>query len=474
MSKEYSFLLDLAKKGKRVVSDSRKVEPGDIFVALPGTTVDGNEFIQDALSKGAQYVLSANQEIVSKLGEKGIFHPNPTQALGELANSYYFPQGRKIKLIGITGTNGKTTTSYLIAHVLEKIGFKAGIVGTINIRIGNTSFPASLTTPDCLSLYSYLSDMEKKGMDYACIEVSSHALDQDRVAGLEFEAGIFTNLTQDHLDYHKSMEEYFLAKKKMFTLYSSRAVVNGDSEWGKKIIDDLKNKDSITYGFNDYNDIKVLDYIANLKGIEGTVKLKDRIEKIFLPLLGKYNLYNLLACMGLIECLQLSVDWPEVLRSFPGVPGRVEKIVNKKNLNIVVDYAHTPDALENVCKTLRELTDKKLIVVFGCGGNRDKSKRPLMAKAVSKFADMAIVTSDNPRFEEPEKIIEDILPGFSENYSYEVEVDRKKAIKRALELLTPEDLLLIAGKGHEDYQEIKGIRYPFADKKVVQEILNEA
>ncbi len=311
-------------------------------------------------------------------------------------------------------------------------------------------------------------------MDYACIEVSSHALDQDRVAGLEFEAGIFTNLTQDHLDYHKSMEEYFLAKKKMFTLYSNRAIVNGDSEWGKKIIDDLKNKDSITYGFKNYNDIKVLDYIANLKGIEGTVKLKDRIEKVFLPLLGKYNLYNLLACMGLIVCLQLSVDWSEVLKSFPGVPGRVEKIVNKKNLNIVVDYAHTPDALENVCKTLRELTDKKLVVVFGCGGNRDKSKRPLMAKAVSKFADMAIVTSDNPRFEEPEKIIEDILPGFSENYSYEVEIDRKKAIKRAIELLTPEDLLLIAGKGHEDYQEIKGIRYPFADKKVVQEILNEA
>lgn len=472
MSCNYEFLLHLASKGKRVVSDSRKVESGDIFVALSGTKVDGSIFMEEALQKGASFVLSKNKEVTSRLKDKAVYHPNPNLALGELANRYYFPQGRKIKLIGITGTNGKTTTAYLTHYALSQMGYKAGLIGTVEIKSLEKSYQAALTTPDCLTLYSYLAQMEKEGIEYVCLEVSSHALDQDRVAGLDFEVGIFTNLTQDHLDYHRDMEHYFQAKKKLFQDYAKNAVINGDCSWGKRLIQELK-KDVFTYGFKEQNQFRVLEYEADLQGIKANLLLQQEQRQVFLPLLGEYNLYNLLASLSALLSLNLKVDF-DIFKDFKGVPGRLEKIKNKRNLNVIVDYAHTPDALDNVCSTLRKLPFKRLIVLFGCGGNRDKGKRALMAKAVSKWADMAIVTSDNPREEEPLEIIKDILPGFPKEFAYLVEVDRKQAILKALAQLESQDLLLIAGKGHEDYQEIKGVRYPFSDKQIVQGFLNES
>jgi len=466
----FEQLLFLAQNKTRIVSDSREVRPGDIFVALPGTKVDGASFIPEALAKGAKYVLSSSKEMLSQYPKQVVYHSDPRRALGELAKRYYFPQGRKIKLLGVTGTNGKTTTCFLLKHLLQSAGYKTGVLGTVEISWPGYKQKARQTTPDCLDLHATLAKMEAQGVEVACLEVSSHALDQDRIAGLEFDVGIFTNLTQDHLDYHKDLPTYFQAKAKLFRQYTKRAVINGDCSYGREILQFFPGP-KVSFGLNDDNDFRILKYLLNLKGMQ--VELLFRSSKKFfeLKLLGKFNLYNALAALGGASFLGLDLEVLKGLETFMPPPGRMEKITNSKELHVIVDYAHTPDALANVTQTLKELTTGKLIVVFGCGGNRDRQKRPLMAKAVARYADVVVVTSDNPRFEEPMDIIGEIVTGFEPGFPYYVEPDRKQAIALGLSLVGREDILLIAGKGHEDYQEIKGKKIYFSDQDVVRELL---
>ncbi|MDQ7033020.1 MAG: UDP-N-acetylmuramoyl-L-alanyl-D-glutamate--2,6-diaminopimelate ligase [Desulfonauticus sp.] len=470
MSK-FKTLLNLARLGTRVVADSRQVQKGDIFVALPGTKVHGDNFIRQATNRGASYIVSENRELVKTLGARGCFHPNPRLALGELAKNFYFPEGQHIKLVGITGTNGKTTVCFLLEQLLKKAGFKVGLIGTIYIKWMEQKIDATMTTPDCLTLYHLLAQMQKKGVEVVVMEVSSHALDQDRIADLQFEVGIFTNLTQDHLDYHKNMEHYFLAKQKLFTHYSKSAIINGDCAWGKQLISSLRNKPIITYGFENKNQLQIIQYKLTLKGFRANILVDGEELEICSNLPGRYNLLNLLASIGGGKSLGLTKADFKLLEQCAPPPGRMELVPNKQGLSIIIDYAHTPDALANVCQALAELKQGKLVVVFGCGGNRDKQKRPLMAREVAKYADLAIVTTDNPRFEEPESIIADILPGFPPGFNYNVVVDRKKAILQALQLIKKGDVLLIAGKGHENYQEIQGKKIFFSDKKIVEEAL---
>ncbi|WP_456324973.1 UDP-N-acetylmuramoyl-L-alanyl-D-glutamate--2,6-diaminopimelate ligase [Desulfonauticus submarinus] len=465
-------IINLAKNGKRVVADSRKVKKGDIFVAIPGVRIDGSVFALEALEKGASYIVSKNKKVLKRVGNKGIYHPNPSLALGELAKAYYFPRGQKLRLIGITGTNGKTTVCFFLEHLLKKAGFKVGIIGTVLVRWPGQEQKSFMTTPDCLTLYQLLAEMEKSGVEIVCMEVSSHALSQDRIAGLEFEIGVFTNLTQDHLDYHNDMQDYFKAKSKLFQQYAKKAVLYGDCKWGKEILTQFSGE-KLSYGFHHSNDFKVLDYKLFPEKIEATFQLRDKNIALELPFIGKYNLLNVLAAMGVGEFLGILKENIYAFESCPSPPGRMELVNNEQGLGVIIDYAHTPDALENVCKSLKELPINKLVVVFGCGGDRDKIKRPLMAKAVSRWADFAIVTTDNPRCEAPEEIIKDIIKGFSSEFKYLVEMDRKIAISKGLNMLGQQDILLIAGKGHEDYQEICGVKYPFSDKEVVFKILEE-
>ena len=481
-------LLELARAGVPIRTHSGKVEKGDIFVALPGTRVDGAQYIPQALERGAAYVVTSSLPAEVKSREKIIIHPHPARALGELARAYFGTENLKAKIIGITGTNGKTTTTYLLEHLLGKNGFKVGVIGTVSYRWSGKEFMADMTTPDCLRLHHLLSQMGRDGVDFVCMEVSSHALDQDRVAGIDFDYAVFTNLTQDHLDYHPDLEDYFQAKAKLFRSQNSRqphAIINGDDIFGKRLKKIALNP--LCYGLGEgcanaafANDLIATSVLDSRHGLKFECKFKDRQWRISSSLIGRFNVYNLLAASGVGLKLGMGEAELKVLEHFQGVPGRLQRIHNKKGFNIFIDYAHTPDALENVCKTLKSVFDR-LIVLFGCGGNRDKAKRPLMGEAVARYADLAVITSDNPRDEEPDAIIRDILPGIKERVEIEIEPDRKKAIKLAISRMAEDSagadtiantVLLIAGKGHEDYQEIKGKKFPFHDGRVVEEIID--
>jgi UDP-N-acetylmuramoyl-L-alanyl-D-glutamate--2,6-diaminopimelate ligase len=470
----WAKLLKLARTGTPVCTHSGKVEHGDIFVALPGTRVDGAEYIPQALERGAAYVVTRHVPpgLLDVRG-KIVIHPNPAQALGELAGAYFGTEALRARVIGITGTNGKTTTTYLLEHLLTGNGFKVGVIGTVNYRWGGKEYPADMTTPDCLRLHHLLAQMDKDGVDWICMEVSSHALDQDRVAGICFDYAVFTNLTQDHLDYHLNLENYFQAKAKLFTPKQSRkpkAIINGDDKFGQR----LKKTalDPLCYGLGEDNDLIAASVIESRQGLRLECKFHNKQWSMSSSLVGRFNAFNLLAALGVGLKLGMGEMELKVLEGFQGVPGRLQRVGNKKGLNIFVDYAHTPDALENVCKTLKNIDFDRLIVLFGCGGNRDRAKRPLMGQAVARYADLAVITSDNPRNEEPEAIIRDILPGIKGRVEIEIEPDRKKAIKLAISRMEKGDVLLIAGKGHEDYQEIKGKKIPFHDARVVEEIID--
>ncbi len=472
----------MARTGTPVRSHSGKVKRGDIFVALPGTKVDGAEYIPQALERGAAYIVTRNVPSGLDLQEKIIIHPHPAQALGELARAHFGTEALRAKIIGITGTNGKTTTTYLLEYLLAKNGFKVGVIGTVSYRWAGKEYKADMTTPDCLRLHHLLAQMDKDGVDFVCMEVSSHALDQDRVAGIDFDYAVFTNLTQDHLDYHQTLEDYFQAKAKLFDSKNSQqpqAVINGDDIFGKRLKKIALNP--LCYGLVEDNDLVATSVLDSRQGLRLECQFNNKQWSISSSLVGQFNAFNLLAALGVGLKLGLGEEELKALEDFQGVPGRLQRIHNKKGFNIFVDYAHTPDALENVCKTLKSIDFDRLIVLFGCGGNRDKAKRPLMGEAVARYADLAVITSDNPRDEDPELIIRDILPGIAKakgRVEIEIEPDRKKAIKLAISRLKKGDadaanaVLLIAGKGHEDYQEIKGKKFPFHDVRVVEEIID--
>ncbi|MDE5833670.1 MAG: UDP-N-acetylmuramoyl-L-alanyl-D-glutamate--2,6-diaminopimelate ligase [Desulfovibrio sp.] len=478
MSAEYNIILEKCRRGElEIKADSREVKPGDIYVAIPGEKDDGARYIADALRAGASYVVC---EATPKSGfgnSTVIIRDNARKALSELASARYGTGEAKAKIIGVTGTNGKTTSAYLLEHLFSSLGYKTGVLGTVSYRWGETVIPAPLTTPDPLTLHKIIAEMNADGVQYIIMEVSSHALAQFRADGLPFAAALFTNLTQDHLDYHPDMESYFRAKARLFFDLpdnDKKMVINGDDPYGRRLLELFP--DALSFGLHcSLSPNKSLKGKILRSGRDGH-KLEmsaDNTKWTFdTPLVGEFNIYNLLGAQGVALSLGIEPERLTALGDFAGVRGRLERVPNAKGLNIFVDYAHTPDALIKAIQALRESGFRKIIALFGCGGDRDKSKRPLMAEAVATRADVAILTSDNPRFEDPDAIINDALPGLANARQVIVERDRKKATAAGISLLGSDDALLIAGKGHEDYQLIKGVKYHYSDQETARELAN--
>jgi UDP-N-acetylmuramoyl-L-alanyl-D-glutamate--2,6-diaminopimelate ligase len=466
--------VDLSITG--IAHDSRQVKEGGLFVAVPGENVDGAEFIAEALSSGAVAVVSQND-----LG----FGPHAThvqvedarRALAELASAFYGDLSHKMKIVGVTGTNGKTTTTFMIRDVLRAGGFLPGLLGTVAYEVGGRTIPASRTTPEAPDIHAMLQQMYESACDAAVMEVSSHAIDLNRVHKINFAACVFTNLTQDHLDYHKNMETYFAAKARLFRELDEQdertAIVNIDDAWGRRLLEEENARAAIiTYGFDARADVRACNEKLTEKGSRFQVETPWGKAKVRLQLLGRFNIHNALAAIATGG--QLGVDLPvmaEALGRIQSIPGRLEFVPNRSQKQVVVDYAHTDDALRNVLETLRECCRGKLVVVFGCGGDRDRGKRAMMGCVAAQLADFSIVTTDNPRKEEPSQIIGDIIEGFNDQKQYEVVLDRRAAIEKGLKTVGRRDILLIAGKGHETYQELKETVVPFDDREVVREIL---
>ncbi len=457
-----------------ITCDSKKAADDFIFVAIKGASADGHKFIDEAINRGAKAVIVQGPWPRARDPGKTVFISveDTRTALAKLATEFYGCPSEKLKVIGITGTNGKTTITYLIEAILKEANKNPAVIGTINCRFKDRVILSKNTTPGPADLQGMLKEMSDEGIDYAIMEVSSHALDQDRTGGINFHSGIFTNLTQDHLDYHNTLENYFQAKSRLFAglKAGSLAIINNDDEYGRRLIK-LTQAKVVTYGIKYNVDVLAKDIRFDSSHTEFILKagMKEAILKT--SLIGRHNVYNILASVAFAinEGLDLAVIKPALLK-FAFVPGRLERIETRKDFSVFVDYAHTEDALRNVITTLREISKKKIIVVFGCGGERDKTKRPKMGEAVTELADYAVITNDNPRSEDPQLIINDIKSGIKKSNFCIIE-DRKEAIKKALILAEPGDVVLIAGKGHENYQILKNERMPFDDREIARECL---
>lgn len=464
-------IADIEVKGSREIeitglcANSKLVSPGNLFIAKKGLKQDGARFIPDAIAAGAVAVLT--DMVDPFLDVVQLIHPDVAKIEAILAAAYYQHPSSALKMIGITGTNGKTTTSFLIKHLLDSAGVKTGVIGTIEWIIGDSHFPASMTTPDVITNHKLLKEMVGAKCQAAVMEATSHALVQNRIGEIGFDIALFTNLTQDHLDYHGDMETYRKAKELLFLGLS-------DDKWAIFNADDpaqFKTKAKIlTYGIDRPADLKAKDLKLSDKGIQFTAVYKGLAIECKSPLIGRFNVYNLLAAIAAGLCSGLTIEHcVTALKTFKGVPGRLERVKNKLGLNIFVDFAHTDDALERVLETLIPIKKGKLITVFGCGGDRDKQKREKMGRVVSRLSDGAIITSDNPRSEDPEAIIQQILKGFDPKCPFSVEVDRYKAIQKAIEQMGKDDILLIAGKGHEKEQIFAHKVIPFDDVEVAKQ-----
>ncbi len=457
-------------KIKGLACDSREVKKGFAFVAIKGNARDGSLFIREALKKGASVVIA--EKGISRRGFRGavklVTVEDARRFLAEAAAEFYGYPSDRLKVIGITGTNGKTTISYLIEAIAKKSGAACGVIGTINYRFADKQVRAGNTTPGPAQLQGLFARMLKSGAEYCAMEVSSHALDQDRVLGVNFRQAIFTNLTQDHLDYHKSLGSYFAAKSKLFRMLdpSSCAIINNDDKYGRRL-SDIACCRLISYGIDNKSTVMARDMNFGMDGTEFSIVGPGTHARIRTSLVGRYNVYNILAAVswGFSEGLPFKYI-KSAVENFKSPPGRLEKVPSGGARNIFVDYAHTPDALYNVIRALKPLAAGKLVVVFGCGGERDKLKRPKMGRIVSEMADYAVLTSDNPRSEDPSGIIRDILGGIRKD-NYRVIEDRRKAIEWALGQTGKGDCLVIAGKGHEDYQVLKGKTTHFSDREAV-------
>lgn len=482
MERDFGQLLAEVRAGKREVrSDSRQVKPGDIFVAVPGVSEDGARFIPQAVAAGASVVVcqSGVFDAPSMGGESSclfLAHEDPREALWRLAEARWRSHELPLRVVGITGTNGKTTTAALLEHLFTKAGKSVGVLGTISYRWPGHSEAAPLTTPDPLSLHAMLAQMAKAGVELVFMEVSSHALAQQRVSGVPFAGAVFSNLTQDHLDFHADMESYFKAKAKLFLelpLADKIMAINADDAWGRRLLELCPGALPFGLGRSAYERRYLWGELLS-SGTGGThlrLNLGQEQWELRSPLVGAFNAANLLAAQALALELGLEPQDLSALESFTGVCGRLERVDNPQGLHVFVDYAHTPDALVNALAALRGAGFARIITVFGCGGNRDRTKRPLMGEAVAQHADIAVLTSDNPRNEEPEAILADVLPGLAQARKVVVEPDRRAATAKALALLGKEDALLIAGKGHEDYQIIRGVKHHYSDQEVVRELL---
>jgi len=464
---------------RQIQYDSRKVAPDDAFVAIRGTDFDGHRFIDDAVNRGAKVVVVEDDAIrpdsfFMHAGVVKVVVADARRTLAGMSANFYGHPSRKLELVGVTGTNGKTTTAYLIASLLEK----AGLIGTIEYRVGHDSYPATHTTPESLEMNAILADMVRQGCRSAVMEVSSHALHQHRVEGMRFNAGVFTNLTQDHLDYHGTMEEYFKAKKFLFDGLDpgAHAITNADDAYGRRIIQDCR-AEALTYGESDGADVKAMNIRLDITGTRFSVLHKNEPTSLDSSLIGKFNVYNVLAGFATGIALGLTKqELREKIAAFPPVRGRFERIETPRGFTVIIDYAHTPDALMNCLEAIRTIMAGarkrgRVITVFGCGGNRDRGKRAKMGKIASELSDVTIITSDNPRTEDPNRIISEVTEGVVSGAVVHQQPDRREAIERALREAKAADVVLIAGKGHETYQVIGDEKIPFSDHEVVDGIV---
>lgn len=458
--------------------DSRKVVDGSVFVAIKGFNTDGHLFVQDALNKKAIAIVLENGDavpdsLVNHFHSVKILVKDSRQALAELSNVFFNEPSKKLRLIGITGTNGKTTTSYVLKNIYETSSYKVGLIGTISNFIGTEKIESKLTTPESNDLNKMLNQMHNNDCDFAVMEVSSHSLALKRVHGLHFAFAVFTNITAEHLDFHSDFQNYLNAKKNLFDTLpvSSSAISNSDDLHS---VDVLKNCPSIKYSFGTKSDstFKIYDINCDLTGTSFTINYDNKDYKLKTSLIGDFNAYNAAGAFAVAKLSGLKDEIiVEGILTTPQVPGRFEVLSNGTR-KVIIDYSHTPDSLEKTLIVIRKITEKKnpVYTVFGCGGNRDKLKRPLMGKIATELSDQVIVTSDNPRNENPSKIIEDIKLGIT-NQNYKVIEERASAIEQAIKMSGKNSVILIAGKGHEDYQEVNGVRNHFSDKEVAIKVL---
>src|SRR2546423_4301354 len=464
---------------ENIAYDSRRVQRNGMFVALRGEKSDGHEFIGQAIEKGASVIVAEREEQNPRA--TCLVVENTRTALADFAATLYGHPERKLKLAAATGTNGKTTTTFLIRHICENSGLRCGLIGTVRYEIGERVLPAIRTTPESLDLQELLAQIVNAGCKAAAVEVSSHALAQDRTRGIEWNVAVFTNLTQDHLDFHGTMKSYFESKMELFTGLGSQkrkrkptAIVNIDDRYGEQLLDKIDKRVAvITYGMGMRADFRASNYRVEFSGTSYQLDARGKSYLVRVPLIGRFNVANSVAALAAAN--GLGVDLRAAVLSLgksPQVPGRLEMVPAKRQFQVFVDYAHTPDALANVLKTLRELQPQRLIVVFGCGGDRDRQKRPLMAAMADRLANYSIITSDNPRKEDPGAIVAEVQKGFHSN-RYETTVERAEAIDRAIALARPRDIVLIAGKGHENYQEFADYTIPFDDIQIARRAIED-
>ena len=467
-----------------ICSNSKLVSPGNLFIARKGIAEEGSKYIPEAIASGAIAVLTDFFDPLLDKSITQIIHENVASIEACVAANYYEFASEQLFMVGITGTNGKTTTSFLVKHLLDNLFVSCGLIGTIKYIIGEQEYEATRTTPDAVSNQKMLREMVSKNCTSAVMEVTSHALDQHRVDVINFDTAVFTNLSHDHLDYHVTMDHYLKSKSKLFTSleklkikschpFPKMAIINQDS-LGYKEITQGSSAEILTYGIESDADIKALNIILKDTGTSFDISYKNEIVPFSWSLCGKFNVLNCLAAIGVgLSCHKPLKSIAKILEQANPVPGRLEKLANPLDLKLYIDFAHTDDALMNVLKCLQEFKKGRLITIFGCGGGRDITKRPKMAKVAQDYSDSVIVTSDNPRNEYPREIVNQIITGFSNKECYTIELDRRKAIELAINMASTEDCILIAGKGHEPYQIFAHKIIEFDDKKVALEICQE-
>lgn len=457
-----------------IAYDSRKVKENTLFICIKGFNSDGHKYIESAIEKGAKAFLV--QEDINIEGYTFIKVEDTRASMANVADNFYNNPSKELGVIGVTGTNGKTSITTFLSEILSSNNKKVGLVGTIKIFDGDKEVESSSTTPESIDLQKHFRTMIDNGCDYCAMEVSSHSLVLNRVDETEFKLGIFTNLTPEHLDFHKDLEDYRNAKEKLFYKTTTANIINIDDEGGAKIYENIKNLDtpSYTYGIENEADFRATNITIDASGVNYKLNTPTYTADIFVPVPGKFTVYNTLAVIA--ACYALNIPKEVIIEGLAktgGVAGRFETIQNDKGVSVIVDYAHTPDALENILNTAREFAKGRIITVFGCGGDRDTTKRPLMAAIAQKLSDHCIITSDNPRTEDPQVIINDIVSGLdTTKENYEVVMDRKDAIFHAVKSARKDDIVIIAGKGHENYQIIGKVKHHFDDKEVANEALS--
>ena len=467
-----------------ITADSRAVKPNSLFIALDGATVDGHNYIDKAVDAGAVAVIVSKPVTVP--ADVCVITVDDTRQAMMVCVPYFFDYpANRMRMVGVTGTNGKTTTTHMIRHILKAQGFKVGVIGTVHIMIGDTSYPIHNTTPDVVDLQHILHQMVQENVEYCVMEVSSHALALGRVSGVEFDTAVFTNLTQDHLDFHKTFENYLAAKCKLFEQVSAPnqvkdnkgAVINIDDSYGYRVMEKT-TAPTITYSTLGKGTLNASDVHMSTKNSQYTVNYKGESYPVSMNTTGLFNVYNTLAAIG--ACLQEGISMEAIdtaLKTFSSVPGRFELIEEGQDFAVVVDYAHTPDGLQNILETAKAIKENRIIIVFGCGGDRDATKRPIMGRIAAEYGDKIYVTSDNPRTEDPVQIVKDVEVGVKEalreGTSYEVIVDRREALNHAIHDAKAGDIVIIAGKGHENYQILKNETIHFDDREEARKALKE-